>query len=138
MARSRSKNASMNPCRMAFRLAKLTPSSTSRPSTWWNIGVCVASESMRYTRPGAMTASGRRSRAARSARICTGEVCVRSSARSPSTVLEIERVVHGARRMIGRHVQRGEIVEIVLDLRALGDLEARLRETGSRCAAARA
>ena len=40
--------------------------------------------------------------------------------------------------MIGRDVQRLEIVEVVLDLRALGDLEARARETGSRCAGARA
>ena len=31
----------------AFRSAKLTSSSTTRPSTWWNIGVCVASESRR-------------------------------------------------------------------------------------------
>ena len=27
-------------------------SSTARPSTWWNMGVWVASESRRYTRPG--------------------------------------------------------------------------------------
>ena len=27
-------------------------SSTASPSTWWNIGVCVASESRRYILPG--------------------------------------------------------------------------------------
>ncbi len=64
-------------CSIAFKLAKLTFSPTTMPSTWWNIGVCVMSESQRYTRPGAMIASG--GSCARMARICTGEVCVRSS-----------------------------------------------------------
>ena len=32
--RSRSKNASRKPCSMAFMFAKVTPSSTTRPSTW--------------------------------------------------------------------------------------------------------
>ena len=32
------------------------PSSTTRPSTWWNIGECVASYgSVRKTRPGQIT-----------------------------------------------------------------------------------
>ena len=30
-----------------LRSAKLTPSSTNRPSTWWNIGEWVRSESQR-------------------------------------------------------------------------------------------
>ena len=37
---------------------------------------------------------------------------------------EIERVVVLARRMFGRHVERGEIVEVGLDVGALGDREA--------------
>ena len=41
--RSRSKNASRNPCSIAFMLANVTPSATTRPSTWWNIGECVTS-----------------------------------------------------------------------------------------------
>ena len=43
-------------------------------------------------------------------------------------VIEVEGVVHGTRRMIGRHVQRREIVEVVLDFRALRDLEADFAE----------
>ena len=68
----------MNPCNAALRLARLMFSSTTRPSTWWNIGVCVRSESHRYTRPGAITRNG--GLLARMARICTGEVCVRGTA----------------------------------------------------------
>src|SRR6185312_14109133 len=40
-------------------------------------------------------------------------------------VREIERVVHRPRGVIGREVERLEVVEIVLDLRTRGDLEAR-------------
>ena len=42
--------------------------------------------------------------------------------------LDVERVVHRARRMVLRHVERGEVVEVVLDLRAVGDLEAERAE----------
>ena len=39
-----------------LRLAIVMPSSTTRPSTWWNIGECVASYgSVRKTRPGQIT-----------------------------------------------------------------------------------
>ena len=58
-------------------------------------------------------------------RICTGEVWVRSSLppgppRAVGT-LQIEGVVHLARRMLGRDVEGGEVVEVVLDVRPLGD-----------------
>ncbi len=59
------------------------PSSTARPSSWPNTGECVASiASLRYVRPGqtTYTGSGRDSRV----RICTGEVCVRSSSPLPT------------------------------------------------------
>ena len=60
------------------------PSSTTRPSTWWNIGVCVASESRRYTLPRQSTETG--GRCCSMTRTCTGEVCVRrSTPRSVST-----------------------------------------------------
>ena len=42
-----SKKCSTKVCSIAFRLAKLTLSPTTMPSTWWNIGVCVMSESLR-------------------------------------------------------------------------------------------
>ena len=51
--------------------------STARPSTWWNIGECVLSESRRYVLPGQMMRTG--GGWAFMARICTGEVWVRSS-----------------------------------------------------------
>ena len=39
-----------------LRCAMVMPSSTTRPSTWWNIGLCVASySSVRKTRPGQTT-----------------------------------------------------------------------------------
>ena len=60
-------------------------------------------------------------------RICTGEVWVRSTMREPSGFcVEIESVVLLPRRMLGRDVERGEIVEVVLDVRALGDREAEI------------
>ena len=60
------------------------PSSTTRPSTWWNIGVCVASESRRYTLPRQTTYTG--GCCCSMTRTWTGEVWVRSSTpRSAST-----------------------------------------------------
>ena len=53
------------------------PRSITSPSTWWNIGVCVASLSDLYVRPGAMMRIGGGWLII--VRICTGEVCVRSS-----------------------------------------------------------
>src|SRR5690606_40326596 len=38
--------------------------------------------------------------------------------------MQIERVVHGARRMVVRNVERGEVVKVVLDLGARLDVEA--------------
>ena len=44
--------------------------------------------------------------------------------------IEEKRVVHFARRMLVREVERGEVMEIVLDVRAFGDREAHLGEDG--------
>jgi hypothetical protein len=66
-----------------LRWAMVRPLSTARPSTWVNTGVCVASSSsVRNVRPGHTTYTGR-SRSS-SARICTGEVCARSTRPEPS------------------------------------------------------
>ena len=56
-------------------------------------------------------------------RICTGEVCVRSTGGGslPRRGRQIERVVVGARRMMRRDVQRAEIVPVAFDVRTLGD-----------------
>src|SRR5271163_3398939 len=43
-------------------------------------------------------------------------------------VRKIEGVVHGARRMVRRNIERLEVMEVVLDLRPRGYLKARLHE----------
>ncbi len=56
----------------------VSPSSTASSSIWWNTGLCVASSvSVRKHLPGLPTYSG--SGRVSMARICTGEVCVRST-----------------------------------------------------------
>ena len=63
-----------------FRSAIVVLLSTANPSTWWNIGLWVTSESQRYTAPGAITRTG--GRISSIARIWIGDVCVRRT-RSP-------------------------------------------------------
>ena len=59
------------------------PSSTTRPSIWWNIGEWVASaSSLRKTRPGARMRMG--GCCCSITRICIGLVCVRSRTESSS------------------------------------------------------
>ena len=64
------------------------------------------------------------------ARICTGEVWVRSTRGSSPGVarLEVEGVLHRPRRMVLGHVERGEIIPLGLDLRPFGDGEAEVGE----------
>ena len=62
-------------------------------------------------------------------RICTGEVWVRSTLRSPfSSGREEEGVVHLARRMAVGEIQRREIEIVGLDVGAFGDREAHVGE----------
>ena len=62
-------------------------------------------------------------------RICTGLVWVRKHRpRAVGPFGEIEGVVILPRRMLGRNVERGEIVEVGLDVRAFGDREAHIGE----------
>ena len=70
--------ARANASNVPFRFAIVRPSSTARPSTWWNTGVCVASSSsVRNVRPGHTRYTGGSPRS--SERTCTGEVWVRST-----------------------------------------------------------
>ena len=48
--------------------------------------------------------------------------------RSWQGLVEVERVLHVASGMLRRHVERLEIVVVVLDLRPLQDFEAETRE----------
>ena len=62
-------------------------------------------------------------------RICTGEVWVRSTLRSPfSSRRQEEGVVHLPRRVAGREVERREVEIVRLDVRPLGDREAHIGE----------
>ena len=47
ISRSGPKIARANASSVPFRSASVMSSSTARPSTWWNCGVCVASLSRR-------------------------------------------------------------------------------------------
>ena len=57
-------------------------------------------------------------------RICTGRGVGAQHGRTGLAVLDVEGVVHAARRMIGRHVEGLEVVPVGLDIGSLGDLEA--------------
>ena len=61
-------------------------------------------------------------------RICTGEVCVRSTIDLGLAEVDEEGVVHAAGRVARRHVERLEVVPVGLDLGALGDCEAEADE----------
>ena len=62
------------------------------------------------------------------------------------SVVEVERVVHGAGRMVRGNVERFEVVEVVLDLGSLHDVEPEmtkerldsLQRSGDRMETARA
>ena len=63
------------------------------------------------------------------------EVCVRSSvagepAAERTGVGEIQRVLHVARGVLRRHVERFEVVVVVFELGPLDDEEAEAREDG--------
>ena len=86
--------------------------------------------SLRYTRPGAITANGALAREHRA------DLHRRGMRAQQLAVGEVERVVHRARRMIRGNVQRLEVVEVVLDLRARSRRRSRPGGTAARCAAA--
>ena len=124
---STSKKALQNSVRIHLRLARVVVSSMTRPSIWLNIGVCVMSESQRKVRPGAMMRIGGFD--ASMVRICTGlRMGAQHHARAIGLLVEIERVVFLPRRMLGRNVERVEIVEVVLDMRAFGHRETEIAE----------
>ena len=105
-----------------MRSANDTPWSTSSPSIWGNIGVWVASSSRRNTLPGAMILTG--GGPASIVRICTG----RRVRAQDAAALDEEGVLHVARGVVGRRVQRVEVVPLGLDPRTGADLEAEAQE----------
>ena len=102
--------------------------SMTSPSTWWNMGVWVASLSERYTRP------GRDHVERRALRLHRADLHRRGVGAQDLRLLlalmpfEVESVLHRPRRMEFRHVERGEIMPLVLDLRPFGDGETQVGE----------
>ena len=93
------KIARANASSVPLRSAKVTPSSTASPSTWWNCGVWVASLSGRYTRPGTITNRGG------GAAIISPDLHRRGVGPQHGRLVEVERVAARARRMRRRGVQ---------------------------------
>ena len=65
--------------------------------------------------------------------LCLGDVAgdgERCAPHVPPTIgcAEVQRVLHVARRVLGRHVERLEVVEVVFDFGAFEDLVAHARE----------
>ena len=105
----------------------MIPRSTASPSIWWNTGECRGVErlvAVRAARHHEKIGGG----CVSMTRICTGDVWVRNSTCSGSAELDVQRVLHRARRVAGREVQRLEVVPVVLDLGTLGDLVAEADE----------
>jgi hypothetical protein len=76
------KKARRKSIKQPLRCPSVIARSITNPSTWWNMGECVASWSARKVRPGTITRIG--GSCVSMVRICTGEVCVRSTGRRPS------------------------------------------------------
>ena len=98
------------------------PSSTTRPSTWWKTGLCVASNSsVRKTRPGQIDVDRRRA----------GQHGAGLHRRGVGAQHQVvlggvgpERVLHGAGRVVGAEVEGVEVEPLRLEDRTLGDLPA--------------
>ena len=115
-----------------MRCAIVMPSSTARPSTWWKAGMCVASSSsVRNTRP--MRGDVDR-HAALEQRAGLHRRGVRAQHEAALGRVDVEGVLHLARRVVGVEVQGVEVEPLRLDLGTLGDLPAHARRTGRRCA----
>ena len=98
------------------------PSSMTSPSTWWNIGLCVASySSVRKTRPGRDDVDGR---LPGEHRACLHGAGLGAQHEVVLGRLGPEGVLHRARRVVGAEVERVEVEPLGLDERALGDLPA--------------
>ena len=136
MSRSPPKNSRVKCATVPLRSARVMPSSTTRPSTWWNIGVCVASESRRYTLPRHTHVDGRLL-LLHDAHLDGRGVGAQQDAavgvhdrlgHGLALLDDPERVVGGARGVARRRVERREVVVVELDLGAFGDLVAEADE----------
>ena len=105
------------------RSPSVIPSSTARPSIWWNTGEWRASSvSRRNTRPGRDHVDRRRLRLHR-AHLYRRRVGAEHHALGLAEP-DVERVLHRPGRVAGREVERLEVVPVALDLGALRHLVA--------------
>ena len=94
LVNSEPKYALVNASIVPARSPNVMPRSTTSPSIWWNTGMCVASAvSRRKTRPGHDRVDRRRP-VVSITRICTGDVCVRSTTVPGSPQIDVEGVPH--------------------------------------------
>ena len=117
---------------VALRSTNEIPSSTASPSIWEKAGACEASNaSLRYTIPGITTRTGGgearqrpdlHRRGVRPEQQPTGRLALGGRR------VKVKRVVHVHRRMIGREIEREEVVPLGLDLGAQRHGEADLPE----------
>ena len=120
-------SAWMNASIVPSRSPSVMPRSTASPSIWWNTGEWRASSvSRRNTRPGHHRVDRR------ALRLHHADLH-RRGVRAQQHLLglaepHVERVLHRARGMARREVQRLEVVPVELDLGTFGDLVAHADE----------
>ena len=115
-----------------LRWAKVTPSSTTRPSTWKNIGSVG-----RVGRLPAEDLARDDDPDGRLALLHDPDLDGRGVGPEQQVVVDVERVPVVAGRVVGREVEGLEIVVIGLDLRPVLDGEAHVRGRSSRSPAGR-
>jgi hypothetical protein len=120
----------MNWCSTDFMLARLTPSSTTSPSSWWK------HRRVRHVGVAAIDAARRNHAQRRLVAHHGADLHGRRVRAQQPPAREVERVVHRARRVIRRDIERLEVVPVVLDLGTAFDGETgtaeQLLDTASR------
>ena len=124
---STSKNALQNSCRIHLRWPRCEPLSMTRPSTWWNCGVCVASE---IDAIGAARAdhADRGLLGQHGAHLHRRGVGAQQHARAVFLRIEKEGVVHLPCRMALGEIQFCKVVVVGLDVGAFGDRKTHIGE----------
>ena len=106
-----------------WRSASVMSSSMARPSSWWNIGTCVASG-----RVGPVHAPGHHHVDRRLLELHRAHLHRRGVGAQQHALGQVEGVLGQPRRVLGRMVERGEVVVVELDLGALEHREAEPHE----------
>ena len=102
------------------------PSSTARPSTWWNAGMCGGVELVGAEDPPDRRDVDRHAALEEGAGLHRRGVGAQDEAALGR--VDVEGVLHLPRRVVGVEVEGVEVEPLRLDLRALGDLPAHADE----------